>query len=100
MTIRRAYRWLRNAVMVLVLWSLVVLALPFFGPAGRLTAVLGSTSDAINAVREAGGSVVGIRAGVVLARSGERDFAWRLYTSGAGLVVEGRIAAGCLALVS
>lgn len=95
MIIEHALRWLRTAGIVLGLWLLVLLALPFVGPAGRTLAVTGDNAAAFKAVQAAGGSVIAIRNGVLLARGDEAGFALRLYRAGAPLVLEGRIAAGC-----
>jgi hypothetical protein len=81
-------------------WAAIVIALPFVGPAGRLAAIPGEQAVAVRAVVAAGGQVVAVRDGVVLARSDEAGFARRLYGAGAPIVLEGRIAAGCLDLVS
>ena len=87
-----------HAALVLAGWAAIVLALPFVGPPDRLTAVVGDQATAIAAVGRAHGKVVEVRGGVVLARSPEKGFAARLYRAGAPLVLEGRIAAGCLEL--
>jgi hypothetical protein len=90
--------WTAGACLVLAGWAAIMLGLPLVGPSGRLVAVVGEPAVAATAVRRAGGRIVEIRGGVVLARSKGRDFAWRLYRSGASMVLEGRVAAGCLAL--
>ena len=84
------------AALVLGLWTLVMIALPFVG-AGRQVAVLGDDAAAFRAIRAAGGRVVERRRGATLARSSHPDFVARLYAAGAPLVIEGRVAAGCLA---
>ena len=92
-------RLLRTAgalVLVLAGWAGVMLVLPFVGPAGRQVAVVGPQSVAVRSVVAAGGRVVEVRSGVVLARSDRRGFAAALYRAGAPLVLEGRLAAGCL----
>jgi hypothetical protein len=93
-------RWGGFVGLALGAWAAIVVALPFVGPAGRLTAIPGERASAVNAVIAAGGQVVELRDGVVLARSKEAGFARRLYRHGAPLVLEGRVAAGCLDLVS
>jgi hypothetical protein len=98
--LHRALRWGGYAGLALGGWAAIVVALPFVGPAGRLTAIPGDRATAVRAVTAAEGRVVEVRGGVVLARSDERGFALRLYRAGAPLVLEGRVAAGCLALVS
>lgn len=95
---RRALAWAGRAALVLAGWAAIMLALPFAGPAGRLTAVVGRPAVAVAAVRQAGGRIVEIRGNVVLARAPAGGFAARLYRAGAPLVLEGRVAAGCLAL--
>jgi len=87
--------WTGRAALVLAGWLLIMLAMPFFGPSGRDIAVVGDKVRAINAIRAAGGDVVDIRKGAVLARSARPGFAAALYDAGAPLVIEGRIAAGC-----
>lgn len=87
--------WIGRAALVLAGWLLIMLAMPFFGPSGRDVAVVGDKVQAINAIRAAGGDVVDIRKGAVLARSSKPGFAAALYHAGAPLVIEGRIAAGC-----
>jgi phage terminase large subunit-like protein len=80
------------------IWALVMIALPFVGPAGRQVAVVGDTGDAVRAILAAGGSVVEVRGRAVLARSARSGFAAALYREGAGLVLEGRMAAGCFSV--
>ncbi|MEZ0244532.1 MAG: hypothetical protein ACAH11_14250 [Sphingomonas sp.] len=87
--------WCGRAGLVLAAWLLILLAMPFVGPSGRDVAVVGDTAQAIAAIRTAGGSVVDIRKGAVLARSDRPGFAAALYHGGAHLVIEGRIGAGC-----
>jgi hypothetical protein len=98
--LHRALRWGGYAGLALGGWAAILAALPFVGPAGRLTAIPGERALAIRAVVAARGQVVEVRDGVVLARSNESGFALRLYRAGAPLVLEGRVAAGCLDLVS
>ena len=98
MTISRAARWCGWALVVLGGWAAIVLALPFVGAPGRLTAIVGDPARGASAVSRAGGSIVAIRGRVVLARSDRPGFARRLYVEGAPLVLEGRVAEGCLAL--
>jgi len=97
---RRALAWAGRAALVLAGWAVIVLALPFVGPPGRLTAVVGEPGLAVAAVGRAGGRIVEIRGNVVLARAPDGGFAGRLYRAGAPLVLEGRVAAGCLGLAS
>jgi hypothetical protein len=87
--------WTGRAALVLAAWLLILLAIPFLGPSGRDVAVVGDTAEAVNAIRAAGGSVVDIRKGAVLARSDKPGFTAALYHAGARLVIEGRIGAGC-----
>lgn len=89
-------RWSGGAAAALAGWAAVMAAIPFVGPAGRQVAVVGGAADAIVAVAAAGGRVVEVRRGVVIARSDRRDFAARLYRNGARFVIEGRLAGGCL----
>jgi len=95
---RRAVGWAVHAAVVVAGWAAIVLALPFVGPPGRLTAVVGEPALATAAVASAGGRIVEVRGNVVLARAPDGGFAARLYRAGAPLVLEGRVAAGCLAL--
>jgi len=94
--IERAARAGGRAGLVLSAWSAVMLALPFLGPAGRQVAVVGDRDAAVRAIIAAGGTVVEARGRAVLARSDRPGFAAALYREGASLVVEGRLAAGCL----
>lgn len=94
-TISRAARVAGWIALVLGGWALIMLAMPFVGPSGRQVAVIGDSARAIGAVRTAGGGVVEVRNGAVLARSDRPGFALALYRAGAPLVIEGRIAAGC-----
>ena len=91
----RAGRWLAAAALVLALWALVMVAIPFVGPAGRQVAVVGGQSEALRIIAAADGRVVEARRGAILAISDRPGFARRLYRAGAPLVLEGRIAAGC-----
>ncbi|WBH15026.1 hypothetical protein [Sphingomonas radiodurans] len=86
-----------QVALILAAWALIMLALPFVGAPGRQVAVLGDTGAAVRAIRAAGGSIVEARRGAVLARSPQAGFARRLYAAGAPAVIEGRIAAGCIA---
>jgi hypothetical protein len=99
MTIRRTARWLVWAVLALSIWVLILLAMPFVGPSGRMVAVVGSRDAALASVRRAGGALVAMRGKVVLARSNDPKFVRRLYAAGAPLVLEGRLAEGCLAAI-
>lgn len=96
-TARRGVRAVALAGLALGAWTLVMVAMPFVGPAGRQVAVVGGGPAAVRAVIAAGGRIVEVRRGAVLARSNARDFPRRLYAVGAPLVIEGRIAAGCFA---
>lgn len=87
--------WLGRAGLVLAGWLLILLAMPFIGPSGRQVAVVGDTAQAIRTITEAGGEVVEIRKGAVLATSDKPGFTAALYHHGARLVLEGRIGAGC-----
>lgn len=95
MIIDRALRWLSGLALVLVGWSAVMLVMPLVGPAGRMVAVVGDGPETLRRVIAAGGRLVDVRGGVTLARGGP-GFAANLYRAGAPLVLEGRIAAGCL----
>lgn len=77
-------------------WAAIMVAMPFLGPEGRQVAVVGDPDRAVRVIAAAGGQVVEVRRGAVLARA--RPGA--LYRAGAWLVIEGRIAAGCLPLPS
>src|SRR5688572_28719998 len=94
--LHRVLRWGGYAGLALGGWAAIVVALPLVGPAGRLTAIPGERAAVVRAVVVAGGQVVEVRDGVVLARSEEAGFALRLYRAGAPLVLEGRVTAGCL----
>lgn len=92
--VRRAAGW---TALALGIWALVLLAMPFVGPAGRDVAVVGDSTRAIRIIAAAGGEVVQVRRGATLARSDRPGFVAALYRNGARLVVEGRIGAGCTA---
>lgn len=96
-TISRAARWCAQAALVLGLWTLILLGLPFVGPAGRQLAVVGDGARAVRIVRAAGGRVIEVRRGATMARGDDAGFVRRLYAAGAPAVIEGRIAAGCFA---
>ncbi|HMG48017.1 MAG TPA: hypothetical protein VK614_11220 [Allosphingosinicella sp.] len=84
-------RYGRYALLALLGWLAILVAMPFLGPAGREVAVVGDADRAVRIVAAAGGQVVEVRRGAVLARA--RPAA--LYRAGAWLVIEGRLAAGC-----
>jgi len=79
-------RWSGGAALVLLAWAAVMVALPFVGPDGRLVAVVGDGAG--RAVAAAGGRVIEVREGAVLARSESAGFPGRLYRHGALLVLE------------
>jgi hypothetical protein len=83
------------AVVALAAWAAIMVAMPFVGPAGRQVAVVGRAEAAVRAISAAGGQVVEVRRGAVLARSSDPHFPSRLYRAGARLVLEGRVGAGC-----
>lgn len=93
--IKRAARAAALVALVLGLWLLIMLAMPFVGPSGRQVAVVGNEASAVRAILSAGGTIVERRRGAILARSDRPGFAAALYRGGAPLVLEGRIAAGC-----
>ena len=97
MTINDCARNAARAALVLAAWTLVMAVLPLFGPAGRQVAVVGDANRAVGVILDAGGVVVAVKRGAVIARSERPGFAHALYAAGAPLVVEARIAAGCLA---
>ena len=68
-TIRAVGRAVAQLAVVLGAWVLILLAMPFVGPAGRQVAVIGD----------------------------DAGFVRRLYANGARAVIEGRIGAGCFA---
>lgn len=80
-----------KAALALAAWAAIMAAMPFAGSAGRQVAVVGDPDRAVRIVIAAGGQVVEVRNGTVLARASPAA----LYRAGAWLVVEGRIAAGC-----
>jgi len=79
------------ALLALAGWTPVMIALPFFGPAGRQVAVVGDAAGAVRAVAAAGGRVIEVRGGAVIARADPAA----LYRAGAWLVIEARLASGC-----
>jgi hypothetical protein len=88
-------RTLTGAFIALAAWSLIMLVMPFVGPSGRQVAVVGDSKRAVQAIVAAGGMIVEIRQGVVLARSDRQGFVPALYSNGARLVIEGRVGTGC-----
>jgi hypothetical protein len=80
-----------KAALALAGWAAIMIALPFLGPSGRQVAVVGDSDRAVRLIAAAGGQVVEVRRGAVLARADPAA----LYRAGAWLVVEGRLAAGC-----
>jgi hypothetical protein len=96
-TIKRIARWFGLAALVLAAWTVIMLAMPFVGPAGRQVAVIGNRSTAARAIAAAHGVIVESRRGATLARSDDPAFVGKLYAAGAPAVIEGRIAAGCFA---
>lgn len=96
---RRIPRFVTRAAAVLAGWAILLLAMPFVGPSGRDVAVIGDREHAIRTVAAAGGQIVSLRGRVTLARSSHGGFAAALYQRGAPLVLEGRIGAGCAAVL-
>jgi hypothetical protein len=96
--IERLARAAAIAGLITGVWSSAMMVLPFVGPSGRQVAVVGDRGEAIRAVLAAGGTIVEARGRAVIARSDRPGFAAALYRSGARLVLESRIAAGCLSL--
>jgi len=84
-------RRLGYAALALAGWAAVMLLMPFVGPTGRQVAVVGDPSAAVRAIARAGGEIVEVRRGAVIARANPAA----LYRAGAWLVVEGRLAGGC-----
>lgn len=91
MTIKPLKRLAAGSAIALTSWGAVLLALPFVGEPGRQLAVVADP----NVVVAAGGRLIDVRGGVVLARSDNPRFAAALYRQGARLVIEGRVAGGC-----
>ena len=81
-----------KGALALLAWFAILLAMPFVGPSGRQVAVIGDGPAALRIVAAAGGRVVEVRDGAVLAYASPAA----LYRAGAWLVVEGRLAAGCI----
>lgn len=94
-TIIRIARGIAWAVVVLSFWAAIMFAMPFVGPSGRQVAVIGGEKEAVAAIAAAGGRVVEVRRGAILAWSADPHFPSRLYRAGAPLLIEGRVAAGC-----
>ncbi len=98
--IRRSVRALALVALVLGVWLVIMLAMPFVGPSGRQVAVVGDEARAAHAIVAAGGTILERRRGAILARSDRPGFIAALYRAGAPLVLEGRIAAGCFGINS
>ena len=88
----------RRVASVLGCWAVIMLILPLVGPAGRDVVVVGDNARAVRAITAAGGRIIDVRRHATVARSDQPGFARALYRNGARLVLEGRIAAGCLGL--
>lgn len=86
-----------KVALVLGVWLLILLAMPFFGPPGRQVAVIGDGPSVVRIIAAAGGGIVDVRRGATIAQSDDPAFVRRLYAAGARAVIEGRIAAGCFA---
>lgn len=97
-TIRRWARGALSLALVIACWFALLVAMPFLGDPGRQVAILGDHSAALRAVAASRGQVIAIRGRAVLARSGDPDFVRSLYRNGAGFIVEGRVASGCLGI--
>ncbi len=82
---------IKGLALALLAWLAILVAMPFLGPSGRQVAVVGDSDRAVRLISAAGGEVVEVRRGAVLARADPAA----LYRAGAWLVVEGRLAAGC-----
>jgi hypothetical protein len=91
---KKLIRITAKVALVLAGWMVIMLAMPFVGPA-RQVAVVGDRARALRAIAAAGGTVVDVRDGAILARSDQPGFVAALYRNGARLVIEGRIGAGC-----
>ena len=87
--IERALRAAAFGALVMASAFALLLALPFVG--ARPVAVVGPTGQSVRAVLAAGGSIVEVRGGTVIARADPAA----LYAAGARLVVEARASAGC-----
>lgn len=94
---KRALRGGALMALVLAVWAAIMFAMPFIGGSDRQVAVVGDGNRAVRAILDAGGRVVEVRRGATLAISDRPGFVSALYTAGAPLVIEGRIAAGCFA---
>jgi hypothetical protein len=94
MTIDHRIGRFAGGALALAAWGLIMLAMPMIGPPGRLVAVIGDDPRTVVTIASAGGRVVEVKQGVTLARGGP-GFARALYSAGAPLVLEGRIAARC-----
>jgi len=81
---------------VLTIWTAILIAIPFLGPSGRQVVLVGNHARSVHAILASGGSILAIRNGTIIARSSTPGFAAALYRHGAPLVLEARIAAGCL----
>ena len=93
--IRRAARAARRVALVLAIWMLVMVAMPFVGPSGRQIAIVGPGGRSARVIAAAGGRIVEVRRGATIGWSDDPGFVRALYAAGAPLVIEGRIAAGC-----
>ncbi len=99
-TTRWVIRWTLRAAVALGVWAGIMLAMPFVGPSGRLIAVVGDPHQSVLAVLRAHGRIMAIKGRVVLTSADRPDYPRALYAAGSGLLIEGRIAEGCLQLTN
>ncbi len=91
----RAASTVARVALVLGAWSGIMLVLPFLGPPDRPVAVLGDGSRVVRIIAAAGGRIVKVQRGGVVARGVEPGFVRALYANGARAVVVARAATGC-----
>jgi hypothetical protein len=84
MVFRKLKPYLIGVPLGLVTWALIAIIVTLFPPAGRPVAVyaIGGPAAALDAVIAAGGAVLEVRRGVVVAVSDDPGFVARLYSEG------------------
>jgi hypothetical protein len=94
---RRFLPFVIGAPVALCLWAAISVLVTLFQPAGRPVAVFapGGPQAALAAVVAAGGSILEMRSGAVIAIAHDPGFVRRLYAEGALIVFRARGKLGC-----
>ncbi len=94
---RRFWPYVVGAPLILAAWATIYVGSTFWQPPGTPIAVvaLGGSRAAIDAVINAGGAILEVRNGAVVAISDEAGFVQRLYREGPLVAFAARKGAGC-----